>query len=518
MLQGLNKQFHNLAARIVSAAGLNHQTLSGFFLRKLMNFHQMTRAVLLYQAGFIKKAKAITDSKRYSSALMRPVIKRINETDLALNDWKRFVQQVEMPGPVCAPGIFNGHVLMAVNSVAKFDSNGYSVRSTQIRDALNDVSIQAEFCARFAYPWDMAGKGKLPFCERVSSDEGRVWLRYDPSENKVYTDTEYWKVYANYIEDLISQLSSKPTILHAHSKYHNGIAAALAGRTLGIPVVYEMRGLWHLTRAQAEQSFANSDYFAYEQRLEVWAAELANAVVVISEGLKSWLVQRGISDLKIVVIPNAPPPGLLAAPCAPRVNSGTMKLAFMGSLTAYEGLGTVIEAVSLLLAQGVSVSFDIFGSGPQRAVLERQVRKLKLATHVRFRGQMSRPDIQDLVTDFDIYPVIRNDSEVTRLIPPLKHLEPMAAGRVILVSALPALLEEVPECVAQHAVPPEDSHTLAQKLLDLWNSPDAMTRIGADSRLWVAEHRNWTQNGRRYKELYESLAQLEAHEKNTVVD
>ena len=80
----------------------------------------------------------------------------------------------------------------------------------------------------------------------------------------------------------------------------------------------------------------------------------------------------------------------------------------------------------------------------------------------------------------------------------------MAAGRVVVVSDLPALLENVPECVAVHAVPPNDSQALADKLQFFWENPDERARIGGMSRKWIEENRSWKENGQVYKELYKS--------------
>ena len=85
----------------------------------------------------------------------------------------------------------------------------------------------------------------------------------------------------------------------------------------------------------------------------------------------------------------------------------------------------------------------------------------------------------------------------------------------MLVSALPALLENVPDCVAVHAVPPGDSQALAEKLQFLWNNPDECARIGNMSRQWVEQNRNWAENGRRYEQIYKNLAPVGNHETPT---
>ena len=507
----LTNKVRQLAGYLIKAESSENQGLTRGVVRKVLKIHSLTRTILLLQAGCIREAKTIADNQRHSEGIFRRVSKNIDSIFLALTDWNLFKGKVDIPSSAFIPKTFNGQVLMLVNSCAAFDQNGYSVRSTQISSVLDEMSIQTNFCARLGYPWDLSGRGNWPENDRVTSDEGVVWLQHDTNELLGRTDPEYWSGSAEYIKRIVNELSIRPTILHAHSKYNNGIAAVIAGRQLGIPVVYELRGLWHLTRAQREPSFAGSDFFDYEERLEVWAAELADTVVVISSTLKEWLIKKGIPAAKIVVIPNAPVTMLKASPSPSLERTDVLRLAFMGSLVSYEGVDTVVDAVSLLIAQGYKISFDIFGDGNYRTVLERQVKKLRLQDHIRFHGQVSQANISEQITSFDIFPIVRVDSDVTRLIPSLKHLEPMAAGKVVLVSALPALLENVADCVAEHAVPPGDSQALAKKLQFLWINPDECARIGSESQQWVARNRNWTENGQRYRDIYNSIAPTTQH-------
>lgn len=491
---------------IIAAAANNNEAFVGRILRKFLKLHTKSHVLLLYREGSIEKAKSITEHNVLFDNLIGKIENQIDAIYLALTDWHLFVRQLDIPPHKSVRKPFNGQVLMLVNSCALFDQNGYAIRSTQIRKALAEVSVQTSFCARLGYPWDLPGGSKWRIKQRVASDEGMVWLKRDPEEGVGRTDPEYWNSFAGHIAHVVSNLSVKPTVLHAHSKYSNGIAAVIAGRQLGIPVVYEMRGLWHLTRAQYEPGFSGTDFFNYEERLELWAAELANSVVVISSTLKEWLIKRGIPDAKIVVIPNAPTPPTKVLPAISSEHPEILKLAFMGSLMPYEGIETVIEAVSLLNTNGFKTSFDIFGDGKYRRTLERQVKRLRLRPYIQFHGHVSRASVLKQIQNFDVFPIVRIDSEVTRLIPPMKHLDPMVAGKVVLVSELPALLENVPECVALHAVPPKNSLALAEKLQFLWSNPEERTRIGEKSYKWVVKNRNWAKNGQLYKALYENIA------------
>ncbi|MCY6924132.1 hypothetical protein OYB25_27255, partial [Escherichia coli] len=41
----------------------------------------------------------------------------------------------------------------------------------------------------------------------------------------------------------------RPTMIHAASNFMTGLPALIAARRLGVPFVYEVRGLWEITEA-----------------------------------------------------------------------------------------------------------------------------------------------------------------------------------------------------------------------------------------------------------------------------
>src|SRR5690554_2149610 len=337
LLATLTQKLRNLANKLIMRAAYEQPGRQARILRAVLSLHPMLKALLLYQGGFINKAKKITDSHTFRNANMRRVTARINAIHQALEHWPDFTNEVLNSLPVNPQSPDDSHgteaktaILMVVNSCAAFDHNGYAVRSSQLASALHAEGINTYFCTRLGYPWDMLGRESAPKANSIESSEGQVTLQHDDLWRVGEADPVYWQAYARYLVDTVSQLKPAPRVLHAHSKYSNGIAAALAGRALGLPVIYEMRGLWHLTRAQREPTFMGSDFFRYEERMELWAAQLADAVVVISSTLKDWLVKQGVTAEKITVIPNAISSVTPAVANRAHTDDSCLKMAFMG--------------------------------------------------------------------------------------------------------------------------------------------------------------------------------------------
>lgn len=501
----------NKINELISYFFYEKQSILGRIARQFLFIYPMFHVVILYQGGFIRKAKPITNKHNYGNANYRRIKSRINEISRALEapeEFRAFILEYRSVSGLKGCGGIADTILMVVNSCHALDANGYGVRSGQIANALSQSEVKTHWLARLGYPWDILNRtSSPPVSDLVNSTEGTVRLCHDPKWRVGEADSVYWHAYADYIVDHYLSLDNKPGVIHAFSKYSNGIASALAGRALNIPVIYEMRGLWHVTRAHREPTFEYSDFYNYEEQMEVWAAQLANAVIVISETLKQWLVERGVNEEKIRVIPNAVSqiPGSVA-PEGITTKAGVLNLAFMGSITPYEGLDCVLKAVALAnKTAGITVTLDVYGDGQSRTALEKQAKKLISAGLVTFHGRVEKEVIARRIPEYDVYPVIRTNSDVTRLIPPLKHLEPMAHGKTVIISDLPALTSNVPQAIAKEAVQPDDPQQLAEKFIHYANNKALLTRLGEASREWVSENRTWAANGQAYKALYTSL-------------
>src|SRR5262249_20731139 len=97
----------------------------------------------------------------------------------------------------------------------------------------------------------------------------------------------------------------QPAIVHAASNHIVGLAGVEAARRLGLPSIYEVRGLWHLTRAASQPEYLGSEHYELIERLEARAAAAADHVFVITEAVGEVLAARGVARSKITLLPNA---------------------------------------------------------------------------------------------------------------------------------------------------------------------------------------------------------------------
>ena len=401
-------------------------------------------------------------------------------------------------------------VIHALHNALPLDQAGYAQRSQGLLKAQADHGIKVYAYTRPGYPHDL-GRPKDADCKPVFKIDKVSYQQLDPacSLRRTGTDRDYIKHYA--LELIKAADRHQASIIHGHSNYLNGLAAIWAARWSGRRSVYEARGLWHITRASLEPAFRQSPLHAYEQVMELEAMRQADAVVALSSPLKDWMVEHSIDKDKIHVIGNAiDDENTKFLPRDPALAEqyelyGKTVIGYAGSLVAYEGLDLLLEAVEINLRDSLDIALLIVGDGKQKKQLERQANKLGVAEHVHFTGRVPPAEIPRYLGLFDICPLPRHDLPVCCLVPPLKPLEIMAAGKTLLVSALPPLLEFGIEDESRLSFEPGSSVALASQIRKLVLDKELRDRIGQQAQGWVGEHGSWQTNTEKYTELYEGL-------------
>lgn len=301
----------------------------------------------------------------------------------------------------------------------------------------------------------------------------------------------------------------RPDLLHAHSPVLNAWPAIQVGRQLGIPVVYEIRAFWEDAAVDHGTQPAWGLRYRLTRRLETGAVRAAGQVVTICEGLRGELVERGISSDKIGVVPNAvdaeqfalggvPDPQLKA-----RLGlEGARVIGFLGSFYAYEGLDLLIQALPLILKQAPEARLLLVGGGPQEANLKAQAQAMNLGDKVIFVGRVPHAQVNRYYDLVDLLAYPRHALRLTELVTPLKPLEAMAQGRLLIASDVGGHRELITDGVTGVLFRADDVSDLAAKAVATLNRPDAGAALRASARRFVEHERTWTHSIDNYKTIY----------------
>lgn len=304
----------------------------------------------------------------------------------------------------------------------------------------------------------------------------------------------------------------RPDILHAHSPVLNALPALRVGKRLGIPVVYEVRAFWEDAAVDHGTTAEGSLRYRLTRRLETRALKQASHVFTICEGLRSDIVARGIPESKVTVIPNAVDIDSFDVGGVPdmalkiRLGLADSKVVgFIGSFYAYEGLDLLLAAFPQMLAQEPSVRLLLVGGGPQDAALRAQAQALGIQDKVVFTGRVPHAEVQRYYDLVDVLAYPRHSMRLTELVTPLKPLEAMAQGRLLVASDVGGHKELIRHGETGMLFKAGSAPALAQAVVDLLATPARWPLLRAAGRRFVESERNWTASIAHYRRPYAAL-------------
>lgn len=269
-----------------------------------------------------------------------------------------------------------------------------------------------------------------------------------------------------------------------------GLAGLAHARLAGIPFVVEVNApLWREAAAFRDLQLANA---ARGVCLDVLRG--ATRVFAVSPALARELADAGVARERLEVLGNGADLATFRGARAadkPAALRGRPTLLFVGSLKPWHGIPFLLRAFAALRAQR-PVGLWIVGDGPEREAIATAQRAFP--GDIVHEGAVAHERIPALLQAADVvvapYPAAAPD-----YFSPLKLVEALAAGRPVLASRVPCVLETL----AGHdplglfaADDVVDFVTTAQRVLDAGAA--AATR-GIDQAL--IEGLDWTSKARR---------------------
>ena len=305
----------------------------------------------------------------------------------------------------------------------------------------------------------------------------------------------------------------RPDVLHAHSPVLTALPTLRVGRRLGLPVVYEVRAFWEDAAVDHGTTRDGSVRYRLTRALETYALKRADHVTTICEGLSRDIVARGVAAQRVTVIPNAVDidefePGGTPDPALRTTLGldGCSVIGFIGSFYAYEGLDLLLEALPKIRASGHDVRVLLVGGGPQESALKAQVKMLGLDHWVVFTGRVPHAEVKRYYDLIDVLAYPRHSMRLTELVTPLKPLEAMAQGRLLVASDVGGHRELIRHGETGMLFQAGSAKSLAEVIARLLGQRADWPRLRQAGRQHVESERNWRTSVGRYVDVYRSLA------------
>jgi glycosyltransferase involved in cell wall biosynthesis len=300
--------------------------------------------------------------------------------------------------------------------------------------------------------------------------------------------------------------SRRIDILHAHSPFHCAWPAISASQETGVPVVYEVRGLWHESARVNRRIVLTALGLWLRDRLEGHCCRRVDAVVTISEGLRRHVMQRyGVDEVSVV--PNGVDfddfQGIQRGERPTSLPSDGVLLGYIGSVRRLEGLSLVVRALERMPPRDPPIRLVVIGDGSERDSLERLARSLGVTDRVHFLGAIPHAEVADYYAFLDVLVFPRERSLVTEIVTPLKPLEALAMGKMVLASDVGGLTEIVRD--ARFVFRADDVGDFIAKLSAMLGDLGLSKKVAEEQRE-IARSRDWASVCELHLDVYDRLS------------
>lgn len=474
----------------------SEQTLRGFFwaAQRARRFESACQTIRqlerLYGDRPSAEQRLILDKLRKSPAFQLSLL------DLVTKSPQEHIESV--PARVC----------YVLHNSLPYSSGGYGTRSHGVATGLAAAGQEVIVLTRPGFPVDI--KTELNDVKVPTEDviDNIRYIRTLEPERKGLSMLQYVTEAADALENLLRV--QRPELVMAASNHVTALPALIAARRLGLPFVYEIRGLWEITRVSREVDFLNSPAFAIQSLLEAKVAQLADHVFTLTEPMREELHMRGVPLAKIDLLPNACDPKRFAP--RPRDEGLAMRLGipnrvtvigYVGTFVDYEGLEDLAQACALLKQRGSTFRLMLVGnenaSGVDRGPITERIASIaeseNMSDWLIMPGRVSHNEVESYYSLIDIAPFPRKPLPVCEMVSPMKLLEALAMEKAVLVSSVRALTEMIADRQTGRVFDKGSVESLADRLQELIDDPEQRLALGRRGREWVCSQRTWRQIG-----------------------
>ena len=478
----------------------------------------------LVKLGYVKRAKKVLDSMKNDSWAKETKSDIKPMTDLVDKGFSGEFYKKRSWGPN------PGSVVYFASQTMPYTTSGYAIRTHGLVRSIRDLGHDITVCARHGYPLDRADfKG-----EYIGNSEDIDGIRYlfnpsnrsDDSPEIPYGEVFNFRKYEEYhylaCETLARQVEEiRPFAIHAASNFVTGMAAVNTAKALGIPSIYEIRGFWHLTQASKRKGYEDSDHYHLSEALELEVATNADHVFVITQALADILIDYGVDENKITILPNSVDVGKFTPmERDPELEDyleayDRVVLGYIGSFVEYEGLDLLLEAIASIRKDiDDQLRVILVGDGPVMKELREMSKFLGIDDIVKFTGRVSHDEVQRYYSIVDIMAFPRKGRRVCELVSPLKPFEAMAMEKAVIASDVSALAEIVDDGKTGLLHKKDDSSSLAECIKRLIEDRDLRESLSKAGREWVKEQRSSKAIAGRVTQVYEDLSLMDPYEFN----
>jgi glycosyltransferase involved in cell wall biosynthesis len=309
---------------------------------------------------------------------------------------------------------------------------------------------------------------------------------------------------------LIGIWLAKPDVIVVESHpLFNGVAAIILSTFKRAPFVLNVSDLWPESAIQLG-ALKNPVLIWLAEKFEQLAYRRAAIILAMSRGIWNKIRHDGIGDSKVLLFRNAVDcdvfrPGLDGLTM--RVQLGVAPDAFIvlyaGTFGFFNDTKVILETAARFQRENNSrVQFVFVGDGKEKRKLQDFVAQNGL-TNVRLVRPIPKAGMPTLLAASNCVVIARKNHDTGTL--PRKLFEAMASAKPVVLAASGEAEDELRMAGGGICVPPEDSASLRDAVLQLLTNPERANDMGRKGRQYAEVHFS---HSKRTRELLDHLQSL----------
>jgi glycosyltransferase involved in cell wall biosynthesis len=411
-----------------------------------------------------------------------------------------------------------GRFVYVLHNSLPYSSGGYATRSLGVATGLVQRGHNVVCVTRPGFPLDMKRELAPVDVPLVAEIDGVPYQRVSEPSRYGLPEYKYVLAAADRLEAEFRRLD--PAFVLAASNYVTGLPSLIAARRLGIPFIYEVRGLWEITRMSRDPAFGESISFDVQRHIEGTLARAADHVFTLTEAMREELIDRGVEAERITLLPNSvdaarfQPAGrdeTLAASLG--IPGNVPVIGYVGTFVVYEGLEELAAACVQLHRKGHDFRLLLVGNenasgqelGPITEEILKVVREGGIESKLILTGRVPHDQVESYYSLIDVCPFPRKPWPVCEMVSPMKPLEALALQKAVVVSSVRALAEMVEDGRTGVVFEKGSVSSMADAMEGLINNPQRRRELGEAGREWVMRERAWSQVAERIEAVLAAL-------------
>lgn len=401
-----------------------------------------------------------------------------SESAIAMLDEAQHSSRLCTDSPVQYPE----RILCVTHASVPYQTGGYAIRAHGILSELRQNNVDVIAVTRPGFP-----DGPLTD-DTVETIDDVDYLRLSATTvNRAQGEMQHMQSYIQKFEELFER--QQVGKIHVRSTFLIALPALIAARRLGLPVLYEVSGLWELVYRDREHESHLLKRSYYAELAESATMRNVDRLVVMNEAVQQIAIDRGVEPERIAIAPNAVNVDRFK-PLAP-LATAAFTIGYLGSFVDYEGLDLLLDVVRIFIDAEQPVRLLMVGDGTKFAAIQSRVRKEGLEDYVKLTGRVSHQEVLAMYEQMDALVYPRISTNATEAITPLKPFEALAMEKPIVVSDVKPLKEIVGNDERGLAFEAGNAQDLTRAVSRLAADPSLGQRLGRAGREWVSKDRNW---------------------------